>query len=671
MPLPNISEPFTPTQDHLSFRTQLKALLASPEFIRVLATQQGSEDFDPAPAHRILGEKRWLAPNWPEEYGGLGVDSYYAAIVTEELALHQVPDSAYVNTIRNAGATLLAVGTQEQRHRYLPGLAQGRELMSILYTEPSVGSDLASLETLASPSRLGWLLNGEKVYSVKCAFSKYAIVAVRTRETRIAIAGISTFIVDLDSPGVTIQKIPTINPEPFYCVKFENVFVGPDQLLGDLHGGWQAMDSALCLERVGIDYSARAQAWYSILTNDKDPQATESETVGVSGYPVLRYEVDCGRALAWDMVGRLEQGRLSSDEAAVSKLYNSELLPEIVRRSYASGDEDSPLMHANENALDRCVAEAPGLVLSAGTSEMMQYVISSTLDYAVENPISLAEAYHVLAEPGEALLAKVDSAESLGAAGVHPGELMSTLWRGIMAQCDISAKPVGAGSTFTTPTTTAPHHESGRFLALSFGGDIVMEPRLIALTEMNEGVKAVILNLDQALDQPVVAVSRSRRERYIDFQPLEPLKCVSAEMPLSDCETTQFARSAGAIWIAYLLGVARGSLSACTERVSQRYTFGSEVLGNQSVQFRLATEYAHLRAARSGIAGIAQSVDGASSGTSTALLQCAWRHAGRVARRATELSIHLSGAHGLVEDNPLSEMYYIAHRLSPQLLTLA
>jgi alkylation response protein AidB-like acyl-CoA dehydrogenase len=93
---------------------------------QALAVAHAAEDdLDPRPVHQVLGRRGWLAPQWPARYGGLGADALTASILTEELAMHGIPDSAHINTIRNAGSYLLQTGTETQCDRYLPALAGG------------------------------------------------------------------------------------------------------------------------------------------------------------------------------------------------------------------------------------------------------------------------------------------------------------------------------------------------------------------------------------------------------------------------------------------------------------------------------------------------------------------------------------------------------------------
>lgn len=186
-------------------RVQLVSLLHQPGVWEELASLRpgtGVEEAHPWRLYRQLGARGWLAPHWPVRYGGLSLGWPEAAVIMEELVRHGVPDTAIVNGTYNVGECLLVAGTPAQRHRYLPPLASGNLVATVLLTEPDAGSDLAALETTATPRNGGWTLTGRKVWSAKSHVSELALCAARTSA---GYAGISLFLVPLRVPGVRIR----------------------------------------------------------------------------------------------------------------------------------------------------------------------------------------------------------------------------------------------------------------------------------------------------------------------------------------------------------------------------------------------------------------------------------------------------------------------------------
>ncbi|MFF5515428.1 acyl-CoA dehydrogenase family protein [Streptomyces coeruleorubidus] len=375
---------FLLSPEHVAFRDHLRELLAGEAMRRALREGSGDhpDDPDPRPAYRLLGRRGWLAPDWPPELGGAGLDAATASILTEELAAHGIPDSAHVNSVRNAGRCLLLCGDERQRTRLLPPMARGEVLAAVLYSEPDAGSDLASLTTTARPRDDGWELHGTKVHSVKTAHCDLAIVAARTSRHPRPLLGITLFTVGLRSPGVTVRPVAGVNHEPFHEVVLDGVRVGPDDAVGGVDEGWLVITEGLAVERVGMDYSARVRAHLEWL---RRRAARGGQGAALAGrLRRLSTAAEAGRLLAWSMAGRLRDGDLDPAEAAQSKWFNSELMREVWRlgRELSSPYDlltvDDPGAPPDPSALllDR---EAPGLSLSAGTSEMMLQVIAGEL----------------------------------------------------------------------------------------------------------------------------------------------------------------------------------------------------------------------------------------------------------------------------------------------------
>jgi alkylation response protein AidB-like acyl-CoA dehydrogenase len=365
------------TQDCQRFRAELCELLDTEEFAKVtrsVSDQHG--DPDPRPIHRALGERGWLAPHWPRRYGGIDADADTLGVLTEELALRGIPDSAHVNTIRNAGTALLMAGDDAQRQRFLPPLASGDALMAVLYSEPDAGSDLAALSSTARRQDGSWVVSGTKIYSVKTAAADYGLVAVRTSEHANKLVGITLFVVDLNADGVTVEPIETMNVEPFYQVRFTDVVVEDDRIVGPVDGGWLVVTEALAMERVGVDFNAKIHGWLSRIRRAAERRGRDSDPLIRQRLSELETCADAGRALAWEMAHRLRDGDLDPAEAAASKWFSSELGPRVARLALDICGPDG--LAAGECA-NEMLREAPGLTLSAGTSEMMLYVVATQL----------------------------------------------------------------------------------------------------------------------------------------------------------------------------------------------------------------------------------------------------------------------------------------------------
>src|SRR3954469_2707518 len=174
---------FSPTPGELELRRLVRTALADPAVRTALDAVLGSRqpDPDPRPLYRELGRHGVLAPHWPAEYGGLGTTAAEAAAAVAELTAAGVPDMPHVLSVQIVGAFLLTAGTPAQKSRHLPPLAAGTSLANVLYSEPDVGSDLASLSCTATPDGGGYRLDGVKVYGIGSARCELGLCAARTR----------------------------------------------------------------------------------------------------------------------------------------------------------------------------------------------------------------------------------------------------------------------------------------------------------------------------------------------------------------------------------------------------------------------------------------------------------------------------------------------------------
>ncbi|MGH3159867.1 MAG: acyl-CoA dehydrogenase family protein [Streptosporangiaceae bacterium] len=386
------------TGEQQIFRAAVRGQLVSPAVRAALdqARADGLAEPDLHPLYRVLGELGLLAVHWPAEYGGAGRTAAEAAIVAEELVRCGIPDTLHVNAIQIVGQFILMAGTDEQRRRYLPGLASGERFASVLYTEPGAGSDLGSLRTVAEPDGGGYRITGTKVFSLKTRFADLALCAARTSEAETKYQGISLFVVDLTAPGVHVSVIPSIADEQFHRVDLDGVQVPADALMGAEGEGWALLHSALAVERTGLDYYLKAEHWFAAALNClSEPSTTGPSTTGhPSIEPSLleqigRYSADlrASHLLAWTALTKIMAGRADQTSAAVAKYHASELASSIAGWAAALPTPAQRAAGGQADVLAQAYREAPGLTLSAGTSEVMLQLVVAGFDTIAEEAI--------------------------------------------------------------------------------------------------------------------------------------------------------------------------------------------------------------------------------------------------------------------------------------------
>lgn len=377
---------FSFTDEQEQFRREVRDFLAED---RVRKVVDGLRDLPPreepglVDVYRWLGEKRWLAVNWPREYGGLGKSIVEKSILTEELIRARVPDLVHIVSVDIVGLVLMMVGTEAQKSTYLPPLAAGEQSASVLYSEPGVGSDLAALGTRAVPDGDGWRLHGRKIYSLKSQFADFALCAARTTESEVRFHGITLFLVPMRTPGVVTQPIHNMSDEQFCDVTLDGIRLTPDHVLGEVDDGWQVINAVLPVERTGLEFQAKARR----LLDEILHRAARDGTLDDPAYQQRLAELDAAATaahlLAWKVIAQIDAGHLDGVSTAMSKLYATELFKRISEYGLETGGLEATLSgwdSADETGGRREAAhrEGPGITLSAGTSEIMRYLIAST-----------------------------------------------------------------------------------------------------------------------------------------------------------------------------------------------------------------------------------------------------------------------------------------------------
>ena len=206
----------------------------------------------PSDWNRQLAAAGYVAPHWPRPWGR-GASAIEQLVIDEELRAAQVPKPMNPIGIGWAGPTLIVAGTPAQHERYLPGLLDGSDLWCQLFSEPGAGSDLASLSTRAVRDGDEYVLNGQKVWTTFAHVARYGILLARTDPNAEPHRGISYFVLDMQTPGITVRPIKQMNSSAdFNEVFFEDVRIPAENLVGDENDGWRLAKVTLGNERVSL-----------------------------------------------------------------------------------------------------------------------------------------------------------------------------------------------------------------------------------------------------------------------------------------------------------------------------------------------------------------------------------------------------------------------------------
>ena len=243
------------TSEEIKFRSDLRSWLSevlpegSPRKGKNLFTQ--SRD-DTVWWQQTLNDKGWAASSWPAEYGGTGWNDAQRQIFTQECGRAGAPmQSPFGNTM--VGPVIYTFGTPEQKERFLPTILDGSELWCQGYSEPGSGSDLASLKTKAERDGENYVVNGQKIWTTQAHWADWIFCLVRTSFEGKAQEGISFLLIDMETPGIEVKPIYSIDGEHHLNeVYFTDVRVPVANLVGEENSGWTYAKFLLMNERIGI-----------------------------------------------------------------------------------------------------------------------------------------------------------------------------------------------------------------------------------------------------------------------------------------------------------------------------------------------------------------------------------------------------------------------------------
>jgi acyl-CoA dehydrogenase len=332
---------------------------------------------------RALGARGWLGMSYPVAYGGQGASALDRFVVTEELLAAGAPVAAHWIAERQMAPSILRWGTEEQKQRFVPGVARGEIYFAIGMSEPDSGSDLASVRTRADRVEGGWRVNGTKIWTSNAHVSHYLMALVRSEplDEKHRHAGLSQVIIDLTADGVAVRPIVSLDgAHHFNEVVLQDVFVPDTDLLGTPGNGWTQCTSELALERSGpervLSTLPLLTAWVDAIRSGE--RSADAHDRIVIGELVARLSVLRQMSLA--VAAELADGKSPDVEAALVKELGTRFegeLAEQVRRQlpYTAALAGSPL----SSLVSTAVLHAPGFTLRGGTNEVLRGVVARGL----------------------------------------------------------------------------------------------------------------------------------------------------------------------------------------------------------------------------------------------------------------------------------------------------
>lgn len=278
---------------------------------------------------RDLGRTGWIGLAWPERFGGQGRSAFEQLAFIEEMERAEAPRAG----APVQAAMLQVYGTPEQQARYLPEILRGEAIYGMGYSEPDSGSDLASMRTRAVRDGDGWVINGQKIWTTTY-WGEYMLLATRTDpEAKPAHAGLSMFIVPMDTPGITVKTSTTMYGGSFANVFYDNLRLPAEAMVGEVNAGWKVLTGALATERgfIGGGIVMKVARSFELLcahirTAEVDGRPLRDDPLVRERIGTLAAEIEAGRQMMMHCAGQVDGGETPPGDAAASKVYSGELM---------------------------------------------------------------------------------------------------------------------------------------------------------------------------------------------------------------------------------------------------------------------------------------------------------------------------------------------------------
>lgn len=335
-----------------------------------------------------LGEKGWLALAWPKEYGGQARSIMEQLVFSEETSYYGTPTGIETTiTIGWVCPTIMIYGTEEQKKDYLSKAAMGDLIFCLGYSEPGAGSDLAAVQTRAVEDGDDYVVNGQKIFTTVAHRADYCWLAARTDPDVPKHKGISMFVVDMKTPGITVR--PLINIMGFHSfneVFFDDVRVPKRNLVGEKNRGWYQLAVALDFERSGVGLAAMARRTLEELV--KFCQETRRNGEVLAKDPIIRHkladlaiQIEVSRMLCYRIAWMQSKGLIPNYEASMGMLFGSELLRRLANVGmeilglHGQIDRGSKWAPLQGRIMRECLTSI-SIGVGGGTSEIQRNIIA-------------------------------------------------------------------------------------------------------------------------------------------------------------------------------------------------------------------------------------------------------------------------------------------------------
>jgi alkylation response protein AidB-like acyl-CoA dehydrogenase len=335
-----------------------------------------------------LAEHGWLTMAWPRAYGGQGASYMAQLIFKEEATVRGAPTGGMGASM--VGPMLMIHGSEAQKRDHLPKIAGAEVGWCQGFSEPGAGSDLASLQTRAVRDGDEYVINGQKIWTSGAQHADWIHILTRTDPAAPKHRGISYFLLDMRTPGITVRPLVQMHGAAGFNETFyEDVRVPASNMVGEEHRGWYVATTLLDFERSGVDRMATTQnAFEPLLAFAMEPDsAGEGRRIADSGshrrdIADTAIELEVSRLLSYRVTWMQSNGLVPNYETSISKVHSTELLQRNARRGInALGLHGALAPDSKHAVLDglycQIYMQTTSRTIGGGTSEIQRNIIAT------------------------------------------------------------------------------------------------------------------------------------------------------------------------------------------------------------------------------------------------------------------------------------------------------
>lgn len=377
------------TEEQRKFRQEVRDFLEKEKANGSIGARGGGmlEGRSPEFSKKVA-ERGWIGMTWPKQYGGQGRSYVDRAIMMEEFLRYQAPISYHFLGDRQVGPALIHFANDELKNEYLPQIRAGELSFCLLFSEPDAGSDLVSAKTSAREDGDYYVINGQKVWTSGGHLAELGWLLARTDPQAPKRKGLSEFIIDMKTPGITIRPLINIaGAHSFNEVFFDEVRIPKRNLVGEKNRGFYQIMAQMDYERAGLERLMQNYPLYVdildyVKKTSRNGLPLKNDSRIKHSLAQVEIEYNVGRLFCYYVAWVLDQGRIPNLEAAMCKAYCTQYekrLSDLATRILGPAGQLMPESYgAPLNGLAaECYLWSPSYTIQGGSVEVLKNIVAT------------------------------------------------------------------------------------------------------------------------------------------------------------------------------------------------------------------------------------------------------------------------------------------------------